>query len=245
MKRIGALLAALGLTAFWALAAALANKPFLPGPLTTISALFGLVKNGSLIPHLGASLGRVLLAMVCAFIPASALGLAAGRSKKLDAFVSPLAYLVHPLPKIAFLPVILVVMGLGEVSKVFLVAIIVFTQILVSARDAAARIHPLTVEAVRSLGAGRMAIARLVVLPAVLPDLFTALRVSMGTAIAVLFMAETFASESGLGWFIIDAWTRVAYPSMYAGILALGLCGLGLFALLDAAERIACPWRFV
>ncbi|HOX92899.1 MAG TPA: ABC transporter permease, partial [Spirochaetales bacterium] len=64
-------------------------------------------------------------------------------------------------------------------------------------------------------------------------------------AIAVLFMAETFASESGLGWFIIDAWTRVAYPSMYAGILALGLCGLGLFALLDAAERIACPWRFV
>lgn len=197
------------------------------------------------LPHLIASLWRVLAAMAGAFVPAAALGLAAGRCKALDAVVSPLAYLLHPLPKVAFLPVILVVMGLGEGSKVFLVGLIVFTQILVTARDAASRVHPGTVDAVRSLGAGPWAMARTVIIPAVLPDLFTALRISTGTAVAVLFMAETFATQSGLGWFIVDAWTRVAYPAMYAGILALGLSGLGLFALIDLAERLACPWRFV
>ena len=239
----GMALALAGLALAWQLAALVLDRPFLPGPGAAAAAMARLLARGDLSTHAGASLRRVLLAVSISFAPAAALGLAAGRSARLDAIVAPLLYILHPLPKVAFLPVILVALGLGEASKVFLVGLIVFSQIMVAARDAASRVPRETVDAVRSLGAGRLSVAFLVIVPASLPDLFTALRVSLGTAIAVLFLAETFATQTGLGWFIVDAWARVSYPDMYAGIMALSLAGLGLFALLDLAERLACPWR--
>ncbi len=243
MKRAkGILLAGLILTTLWALLAAAIDKPFLPGPVPALLALFELVVDGTLGTHATASLGRVLWALLASFLPASAIGLAAGRSRRIDSIVSPLMYIIHPLPKVAFLPVILLVLGLGEVSKIFLVGLIVFSQILVSARDSARRVPSQLIDSVRSLGASRTDLAIRVIVPATLPDLLTALRVSLGTAIAVLFLAETFATETGLGYLIVESWSRVAYPRMYAAILALSLLGLGLFAAIDIAERLLCPW---
>jgi len=238
----GILLAGLILTTLWALLAAAIDKPFLPGPVPALLALFELAVDGTLGTHATASLGRVLWALLASFLPASAIGLAAGRSRRIDSIVSPLMYIIHPLPKVAFLPVILLVLGLGEVSKIFLVGLIVFSQILVSARDSARRVPSQLIDSVRSLGASRTDLAIRVIVPATLPDLLTALRVSLGTAIAVLFLAETFATETGLGYLIVESWSRVAYPRMYAAILALSLLGLGLFAAIDIAERLLCPW---
>ena len=99
------------------------------------------------------------------------------------------------------------------------------------------------IDSVRSLGASKLELAALVVVPAALPDLLTSLRVSLGTAVAVLFLAETFATDTGLGFLIVDSWSRVAYAEMYAAIIALSLLGLGLFAAVDAAERLLCPWH--
>jgi NitT/TauT family transport system permease protein len=94
----------------------------------------------------------------------------------------------------------------------------------------------------RLLGAKPHHLLADVVLPGVLPELFSALRIALGTAIAVLFFAESFASTSGLGWYITDAWSRVDYLSMNAAILALALVGLGLLATLDALMAITCRW---
>jgi NitT/TauT family transport system permease protein len=243
MKRFyGILLAAVGLIAVWALAAWALQKPFLPGPVLALQALAELSADGTLGRHMLASLYRVVWALVASFLPAAAIGLAAGRSPRIDSIVSPLIYILHPLPKVAFLPIILLVLGLGEVSKIFLVGLIVFSQIIVSARDSARRVPSQLIDSVRSLGASRASLALRVIVPATLPDLLTALRVSLGTAIAVLFMAETFATESGLGYLIVDSWARVAYPRMYASIMALSFLGLGLFAAVDLAERVFCPW---
>jgi ABC-type nitrate/sulfonate/bicarbonate transport system ATPase subunit/ABC-type nitrate/sulfonate/bicarbonate transport system permease component len=240
---LGIALTVLGFAGLWALAAALLKRPFLPGPLTALRALIRLGAAGTLGRHLGASLSRILWALAASFIPAAALGLAAGRSPPLNAVVSPVIYLLHPLPKAAFLPIIMLILGLGEASKIFLVGFIIFSQILVTARDAAGRVNQELIASVRSLGAGPGGVTRQVILPATLPDLFTGLRVSLGTAVAVLFLAETFATDRGLGYLIIDAWTRIAYGEMYAAILALSLLGLGLFILTDALEKICCPWE--
>ncbi|PKL08896.1 MAG: ABC transporter permease [Spirochaetae bacterium HGW-Spirochaetae-7] len=242
-KAAGVVLAALVLVALWALAAAALSKPFLPGPALALAAFWRLASNGTLGLHAGASASRVLWALAVSFVPAATLGLAAGRSPRLDAVVSPLVYILHPLPKAAFLPIILLVFGLGEASKIFLVGLIVFSQILVSARDSARRVPRQLIDSVRSLGASRLELAVLVVVPASLPDLLTSLRVSLGTAVAVLFLAETFATVTGLGYLIVDSWSRVAYAEMYAAIIALSLLGLGLFAAVDAAERLLCPWH--
>jgi taurine transport system permease protein len=242
--RILGLLAALAvLVAAWAVAAALVGKPFLPSPLATAARLAKRLADGSLALHLGASAKRIALALALAGPPAIALGLAAGRSRKLDALVAPFAYLLHPLPKIAFLPGIMLVLGLGDAAKVFLIGLIVFGQLLVSARDASRAVPEALIESTASLGAGRRHIARHVVLPAALPALLSALRVGLGTAIAVLFMAETFASETGLGWYVIDAWTRVDYPDMYAAISALSAFGLAVYLAMDALEALLCRWR--
>jgi ABC-type nitrate/sulfonate/bicarbonate transport system permease component len=229
----------------WALAAALFAKPFLPSPWSSAARLASRMADGSLALHLGASARRVGLALLFAGPAAAALGLASGRSKRLDFFLSPFVYLLHPLPKIAFLPIIMLVLGLGDPAKVFLIALIIFGQVLVSARDAAKAVPDALIESMRSLGAGRAAVARHVVFPSALPALLSALRVSLGTAIAVLFIAESFASETGLGWYIVDAWTRIDYVDMYAAILALALFGLAAYLLVDAAEAYLCRWRDV
>lgn len=228
--------------ALWQVLAALMNRPFLPGPAETLAVLARILSEGKLWRHIGASLSRIGWALILSAVPALVLGLTAGRSPGFNKILSPVIYLLHPLPKAAFLPVIMSFFGLGEFSKIFLVAFIIFSQMLVTIRDAAARTPEELIDSVRSLGAGKRALLGHVIIPAVLPGFFTGLRVSLGTAIAVLFFAETFAAESGLGYLIADAWTRIAYTEMYAAILALSLLGLLLFAATDLAERLICPW---
>jgi NitT/TauT family transport system permease protein len=240
-KHISIALALLAFCLLWQGASLLARRPFLPGPLTSAAALGRLAAEGKLARHLGASLSRIIWALVSSTIPAAVLGIAAGRSPRLNRVISPVIYLLHPLPKAAFLPVIMLIFGLGEVSKIVLVGFIIFSQTLVTLRDAARQVPEELLDSVRSLGAGKPALLRHVIIPSVLPGFFTSLRVSLGTAVAVLFLAETFASESGLGFLIVDAWTRIAYPEMYAAIMALSFLGLLLFALVDILESIFTP----
>ncbi len=238
-----ALSAALSIGLLWWLASLLVAKPFLPPPGPTFARLLGRIADGSILLHLGASAGRICVALAVAGPPAAVLGLAAGRSRRLDAFLSPFIYLLHPLPKVAFLPVIMLFFGLGEASKDILIGLIVFGQVLVAARDAARSVEADLVDAVLSLGAGRLQVLRHVVFPACLPSLLTSLRVGLGTAIAVLFLAETFATQSGLGWYVMDAWARVDYPDMYAAIMTLAFFGLAVYACIDLLETWLCAWR--
>ena len=246
VKKAASLAAALAvIIGIWALAARLVDKSFLPQPWGAFARLGARLADGSLALNLGASAKRVGLALLIAAPLATALGLASGRSKRLDAFVSPFVYLLHPLPKIAFLPVIMLFLGLGDVAKVFLIFLIIFGQLLVSARDAARAVPPALVDTLRAMGASKLDLVRHAVFPFALPSLLSALRIGLGTAVAVLFMAETFASETGLGWYIVDAWTRVDYPDMYAAIIALALFGLGCYLAVDVAEAVLCRWRDV
>ena len=151
-------------------------------------------------------------------------------------------FLSYPVPKAVFLPVLLVLLGIGNMSIVALITLIVFFQILVTARDAARQIPSGSVTSVRSLGATRWQVFRHVVLPASMPDVFTALRISSGTAIAVLFFSESIAGQTGLGWYIYDAWGRIAYSEMFAGILAMALLGVVLYEIIESAERRVCRW---
>jgi NitT/TauT family transport system permease protein len=243
LKYLGIVFVILFVFVIWFIASQGLNKTFLPSPIATAKTFLFLAESGVLFLHLGKSLYRIFWALAFSFIPAVIFGLAAGRSSKINAVISPVCYIMHPLPKAAFLPLIMLFFGIGEISKIMLLAFIVFSQILVAARDSAHRISQSFIDSVRSLGASNIQVIRYVIIPAVLPDLFTSLRVSLGTVMAVLFLAETFASSSGLGFLIVDAWTRIAYTEMYAAILALSFLGLVLFVLTDLLEKLFCPWK--
>jgi ABC-type nitrate/sulfonate/bicarbonate transport system permease component len=227
----------------WQLLAWAINRPVLPAPLGVLSAFFRDI-TGDLGRHLLISTWRVTAAILFAVILAVPVGLGLGQIRALDRLFSPLIYIVYPIPKIVFLPVILVLLGAGDGSKIFIIGIILFFQILVVVRDAARDLRPELILSVRSIGAGRRALYRFVYFPAAIPAVLTALRVSVGTAIAVLFIAESFATTSGLGYYIItETWGVLKYPEMYSGVLAMSLLGLGLYFLIDLLDHRLCPWR--
>jgi NitT/TauT family transport system permease protein len=241
-RRVGGYLVATAvLVALWQLASLAIGEQVFPGPALAIGdfvRLFG----SDIAPHLGVSAWRVLASMALGTALAAPLGLVIGRSPRLDTVAAPLLYLTYPIPKVVFLPVLLVLLGIGDAPKIALITIIVFFQILVTARDAARGIAASAVLSVRSLGATRAQVFRHVTVPAALPEIFTALRISVGTAIAVLFFSETIAGTNGLGYYIIDAWGRISYSEMFAGIIAMALLGVILYEIAEYAERHICRW---
>lgn len=243
-KLLGYAAASVVLLAGWQLASVAIGSQALPGPVPALTD-FAKAFASDLLPHLGISAWRVVASMALGASLAAPLGLAMGRAPRVDAVAAPLIFLTYPVPKVVFLPVLLVLLGIGDAPKIALITIIVFFQILVTARDAARGIPAAAVLSVRSLGATRGQVFRHVVVPASLPDIFTALRISTGTAIAVLFFSETIAGTDGLGWYIIDAWTRIAYSEMFAGIIAMALLGVVLYELLEVAEARVCRWTRV
>ena len=225
----------------WAATAAMVNSPALPGPVIAIQTF--IAQWAKIWPHIVISFWRVVAAMGIGTVLAVPLGLWLGRSPRADAVAAPMIYLLYPIPKVVLLPVLLVLLGLGHAPKVVLIAIIVFFQILVTARDAAKAVPEPSVLSVRSLGASPLDIYRHVVVPAALPDIFTALRIGTGTAVAVLFLAESIAGSSGIGYYIVDAWGRIDYAAMFAGIIGMALLGVVLYEALDAVEGWATRWR--
>ncbi len=227
----------------WIALAVLIDRAILPYPWQVIPIFFAQLP-GELGQHFLVSAFRVLAAIAAAVVLAVPAGLGLGQIKALDRIFYPVIAIVHPIPKIVFLPVILVLFGSGDGSKIFLIALILFFQILVVVRDAAAGLRPELIQSVRSLGAGRRALFRYVYMPASLPAVLTALRISVGTAVAVLFIAETYATRSGLGYYIVvRTWQALRYPEMYAGILAMGILGFAYYVVIDLLERRYNRWR--
>ena len=231
------------LVAAWWIISAAVDLPFLPPPGRVFIEMLRQLSSGDLRLHIGISLLRVLSALFSAFFPALLLGIAAGRKKAVDNLVSPAMYMLFPIPKVALLPVILMFLGLGNSSKIFLVALIVFFQFFLNIRDETLGISRKYFDSLHSLGGGRREFIFHIILPALLPRIFSTFRICLGTAIAVLFLAETFATRRGIGWFIMDAWSRLDYDVMFAGIAALSIAGLLLFGLLDLGERRFCRWK--
>ncbi|MGD9240732.1 MAG: ABC transporter permease [Desulfobacterales bacterium] len=238
-RRLNTQAAIIGLLMFfaiWQVLAWIIHRPIMPSPLQVLP-IFGTALFGNLGLHFLASSGRVLAAIGVAVVTAVPIGLGLGQLPKVNRIFAPLIAVVYPIPKIVFLPVIYVLMGITDISKIFLIALIIFFHILVVVRDEAANLHPELILSVRSLGAGRRALFRYVYFPASLPAVLTALRVSVGTAIAVLFIAEQSLTTYGLGYYIVvETYQVLRYPEMYAGILAMSLLGLVLYFVIDNLE---------
>ncbi len=227
----------------WQVFAWIVQRPILPAPTVVLPIFFKTIFHDLGI-HFLASTGRVLTAILIAVISAVPIGLILGQMPKLDRVMAPLIAITYPIPKIVLLPVIYVFMGITDISKIFLIALIIFFQILVIVRDEAANLHPELILSVRSLGAGRRALFRYVYLPASVPAVVTALRLSVGTAIAVLFIAEQSLTTYGLGYYIVvETYQVLRYPQMYAGILAMSLLGLLLYFCIASLESHICRYQ--
>jgi NitT/TauT family transport system permease protein len=228
--------------AVWWCLSLLGAGQFIPGPGPVILRFLTLFPR-SLALHAGASLGRIAAALALSLATAAPAGMAIGGNRRLDRALAPVIYILYPVPKIALLPVLMLVFGLGDPSKVLVVFLVLFFQILVTVRDATREVPPQFLVSLRSLGGKRRHAVRYVLLPALTPALLSSLRIGTGTALAVLFFSETFGTSTGLGWFVMESWMRMSYTDMFAGILCLGLLGLVLFLAIDFLQRGLCRWQ--
>lgn len=226
----------------WILLSAVLGSRVVPPPQEVFGVILTLFPT-VLYRHLGASFLRVLGALALSAGTSVPLGLAMGRNSLLDRALSPIAYLLYPVPKVALLPILLILLGAGDLTRVVLVAMVLFFQMLLAVRDGVRRIDNRYLLSIDSLGAGSWDRLRYVIWPAVLPRLLTALRIGSGTALAVLFFAETFFTRYGLGFFIVDSWMKLAYPEMLAGIVMIALLGLLLFYVIDRLEGRFTRWQ--
>lgn len=242
-KKIKSLLiATIALLICWQLLSLAINKVFFPGPLQSFAAFGRELAKGSLFKHGLVSLYRILASMAISFALALPLGIYIGRNAKADRILTPITYILYPIPKVVFLPIIVVLFGLGDFPKIFLISLVLFFQLLVVVRDASKSIEDDYINSAKALGMKNAMILKHVVLPLCIPQAITSLRVGIGTAIAILFFSETFASMNGLGYYISDMMSRRNYDNMFAGIIAMTILGLGLYGILYIIEDIMTAW---
>lgn len=227
----------------WHLLSVMLDSIALPTPLTVFFAFLASLRT-DLLPNLLISTIRIACGIALAFSIAVPIGLLS-YEKRVDSLVTPLIYMLYPIPHIVLLPVIILFFGIGDLSKIIMIEIIVFFQILVTTRDASRSISRNYVYPMLSLGASKKEIYRHVIVPICIPKILTATRISVGTAIAVLFFVESFATTRGLGYLIMDAWSRANYPDLYAAIVTMALLGFGIYLAIDRVEKKVCRWVYV
>ena len=237
----GYVFAVVFIVAGWWITALAVNSPALPTPAQTVEVLGSNVDV--LIPFFWTSAYRVVASLLIGTILAVPIAQLCARSRVLDGLFAPVLYLLYPIPKVVLLPILLVLFGLADAPKIVLISLTVFFQVLVAVRDAVKAVPESALISVRALGGSAWDEYRHVYVPATLPAVFTSLRIGVGTAIAVLFIAEAMAGSTGLGYFIMQSWSMVNYPRMFAGIIALALLGLVLYAVFDLLERRLTRWR--
>lgn len=226
---------------FWYILHFTVGSSAIPSPYKTILN-FVYIFPGTLSLHLLVSLGRISAAVVISLILGSIIGLWIGMSKKADEFITPIVYILYPLPKIAFLPILMILFGLGNTPKIVLIIIIIIFQFILAARDGVKEISKELFYSVMSLGLSKIEVYRHLILPAVMPKIITSLRISVGVSISILFFGENFATTYGIGYFIMNSWLMVNYVEMFSGILALSIMGFMIFKLIDVVENKMCGW---
>ncbi|MGO3732383.1 MAG: ABC transporter permease [Vagococcus sp.] len=239
---VSTLISFLILNSLWWLASQLIHQTMLPSPLA-VYAHFGDMDLSLMGLHVYNSLIRLGWGMFLATGIGFLFGLLMGQSEKWNYYLDPIIYLTYPIPKIALLPIIMLLFGLGNVSKIILITLIVVFQVILSVRDGIKSIPPSYYQNLTVLGATDWQKFYTITLPAALASILSALRIALGTAIAILFFTEVYGTQYGLGFFVMDAWARLDYLDMYCGILVLSGVAFLLFQLIDVLERRLLKWR--
>lgn len=223
--------------AVWILLYVLSNNHAIPSPIITgikmwdIKELLGL--------HIIASSLRIFIALLLAVLVGLPIGILLSMFPKSDRLLSPLLYFLYPLPKVAFLPIFMLFWGLGNFSKILLLFSIIVLQVIILVRDGAKTIPENYQRIMTNFQASIWQQIRYLILPAIFPNILASLRVSIGIALASLFFAENYATDYGLGYLILSAWTKMDYPEMFAGIFCIALLGFILFRVIDSLERFS------
>jgi ABC-type nitrate/sulfonate/bicarbonate transport system permease component len=218
------------------------NRAFVPAPSAVAARTLEIVASGTLVRPLATTLYLLFAAYLAASAGAIVIGLAMGRFPAIYHLFEPSVEAVRPLPKIALLPVLILLLGLGTSMKLTVVGLTAFFPVLINTIQGAKGVDPILVDAARTLGHRNLRIFRSVVLPASMPLILAGMRVGLALALIVLVTTEMAVGSGGLGFLIVDMQRSFKVLDMYAWVVILAMLGLILNALFVAIEKRVVHW---
>jgi NitT/TauT family transport system permease protein len=238
-------LALVGAVIVWELFTRLGWVPalFLPSPLGVLQELVDMAQSGQLFVHLAASLERLLAGFLLGAAAGVVVGVLVGFFSLAEAVGQPLIAATFPIPKIALLPLLILWLGIGEASKVSVIALGVFFPMAINTYAGVREADPLLLRAAVAFGAGRWSVIKKVVLPSALPMVFAGLKLGAGTALLLLVAAEMIGADSGIGFLVLQAGNLMETTKLMVGIAILSLLGVLSHWGLSRLERAVIPWR--
>jgi len=218
------------------------NPAVFPPLDVIVSALWSNISSGALVDDIAISLQRAGIAFAAAVAVGIPLGLVMGQARIVEQALDPLFQFFRQTSALALYPVFILLLGLGETSKVFVIFWATLFPLLLSTIGGVKEVDTKLVEMARTYGASRFAIFRRVVLPASVPAIFVGLRLSATTALLLLIAAEMIGANKGIGFQVMNAQYNFQIPLMFAAILLLALLGLAANAVLVLLQRKLCRW---
>jgi NitT/TauT family transport system permease protein/sulfonate transport system permease protein len=221
----------------------LINPVLLPTPSTLFWAAIDLLRDGTLLRHVGASLERVLVGVFCASVAGLVLGVLLGWSERLAEYVRPLIEALRPIPPIAWTPIAILWFGIGNAPSYFLVFIGAVFPVFIATYSAVRNIERTQINAALCLGATPGMLIKDILIPGALPVIFPGLRIALGVGWMCVVAAELIAAQSGLGYMIQQSRLLLQTQNVVTGMIAIGVIGFVMNGLMTLLERRLVPWQ--
>lgn len=212
-------------------------------PSKILETLLPLLWSGELLYNTWVSIQRVLWGFLAGAIPGILLGIIMGLSPFIRSAIEPMITATYPIPKLALMPLILLIFGLGETSKIFTIAIGVFYLVVINTMTGVLDIDSIYLDVAKNFGAGRLNFYFTVALPGALPMIFAGLKLGMGMALILIVAAELSAAKAGVGYMIWRAYDMFDIEQMFVALITLSVLGYIFSLLLDLIERMVVPWK--
>lgn len=225
----------------WYLAYWIIDRSVIPNPFLVLRTLPTLLEH-NVASHFVHSLYRLFMALTLSMGIGLIVGLAAA-NKHFSKVLNPFIYFTYPIPRVALLPVVMLVFGLRDISKIIMITLIVVYPIIIVVRDSVKDIPKEMYNTLICLGASKFQMFVFVTLPWAVSGILSTLRISLGTAVAILFFTEAYGTRYGMGFFVLDMWQRINYVLMFAGIVLLSMTGFILFVFIDVLEEVLLKWK--
>ena len=221
----------------------LVDVRFFPPPSSIARTFWDLLVSGELEINTAMSLSRVVIGFVLGAVPGVLLGVCMGLFPMVRAAAKSIIAVTYPIPKLAILPLILLIFGLGETSKYVVIAIAVFFPVAINTMVGVLGIEKIYVDVGRNFGASKLMFFGAIAIRGAMPTIMAGMRIAWSTALLLIVAAEFVGADTGLGAMIWQAWQIFAIKEMFAGLIVIALLGYLSFILLDWIERRVVPWK--
>ena len=215
---------------------------FVPAPSSVLVSIGEMLANGSLPSHLGATMSRIVMGLLGGAGAGVVLGLAMGASRRMRRVVDPVVAALHPIPRLAFFPLIIVLLGVGETSKLAAVSLGAFFPMLLNTVAGVRGMNPVHLELARNFGASRRQMFLHVLLPGSMPLMLTGLRLSANAAFHSTIGVEMVGSRNGIGAMLWLSWQTFRIDHLYAILVVIAAIGIGLASLIRWVTLRSAPW---